>query len=301
MKRFVISLLVLAFLFSACTAPGLTPSTPATSLLLPIATSSAVDSPVTAPTLTATYVQKSVEAFITVPESVFVRSGPSTDFDVIRLLSAGQQYAVVGQSGDWWQIQFSEQVGWVYKGVTSFTGDAQAIPDTAAISNPNLTLVATPANFKDAVANIQALMNSSDLNLVFVEMTTMINSPNMDLAVALYQDTEGRKYSVEPRINQVVEIDARAALSSIPSDTLLLSQDELRARAEALVRVAIPDFESRQAVLSYEEGVKGDYFFFTWRATGSTGFMNKPFVQIGLHKSGELFAYYNTLGQIGLP
>jgi len=153
----------------------------------------------------------------------------------------------------------------------------------------------------ETINAIRTLFSLPGLPLEFIEMTTMINSPNMDLAVALYQDAEGRKYFVEPCSNQVVEIDARVALSSISSDAVPLSQEALRAKAEELIRGVIIDFDSMQATLSYEEGVKGDYFFFNWRATGFTGFMNKPFVQIGLHKSGELFAYYNTLDQVALP
>jgi hypothetical protein len=115
-------------------------------------------------------------------------------------------------------------------------------------------------------------------------MTSMINSPNGDLAVALYQDAEGRKYSVVPGRDQVVEIDARAVLTSISPQALPLSPDELQAKAEAFVRAAIPDFESRQAGLAYEAGVKGDNYFFDRRAVGSPGTVMPPFVQIGLHK-----------------
>ena len=149
----------------------------------------------------------------------------------------------------------------------------------------------------EAIDAIRTLFDLPSLPLDFVGMTSMINSPNGDLAVALYQDTEGRKYSVVPGSNQVVEIDARAVLSSISPAASPLSQDELKAKAEAFVQAAIPDFESRRAGLAYEAGVKGDNYFFDWRAASSSGAVMPPFVQIGLHKSGELFAYYNTLNQ----
>jgi Tol biopolymer transport system component len=167
----------------------------------------------------------------------------------------------------------------------------------AASSKPAQTLAPSRARTGEieAIHAMGTILGLPELPLEFVETTTMINSPNGDLAVALYQDAEGRKYSVEPEKDLVVEIDARAVPSAIASDALPLSQDELRAKAEKLVRRAIPDFDSMQAGLSYEEGVKGDYFFFTWRAADSPGSMNRPFAQIGLHRSGELFAYYNTL------
>ncbi|MEJ2303267.1 MAG: hypothetical protein P8Y14_17200, partial [Anaerolineales bacterium] len=167
----------------------------------------------------------------------------------------------------------------------------------AASSKPAQTLAPSRARTGEieAIHAMGTILGLPELPLEFVETTTMINSPNGDLAVALYQDAEGRKYSVEPEKDLVVEIDARAVPSAIASDALPLSQDELRAKAEKLVRRAIPDFDSMQAGLSYEEGVKGDYFFFTWRAADSPGSMNRPFAQIGLYRSGELFAYYNTL------
>jgi hypothetical protein len=84
----------------------------------------------------------------------------------------------------------------------------------------------------EAIDAIRVLFDLPQLPLEFVEMTTMINSPNGDLAVALYQDAEGRKYSIVPGRNQVVEIDARAVLSSISPAASSLSQDELRAKAD---------------------------------------------------------------------
>jgi hypothetical protein len=149
----------------------------------------------------------------------------------------------------------------------------------------------------EAIDAIRTLFDLPQLPLEFVEMTTMINSPNGDLAVALYQDAEGRKYSVAPGSDQVIEIDARAVLAAISPQAPSLSQEALKTKAEAFVRAAIPDFESRRAGLAYEAGVKGDNYFFDWRAPSSSGAVMPPFVQIGLHKSGELFAYYNTLNQ----
>ncbi len=178
------------------------------------------------------------------------------------------------------------------------TGDSTETPEPTDISlpKPAPASVETPSTLLEIDA-LRALFDLPELPLEFVEMTTMINSPNGDLAVALYQDAEGRKYFVVPGSNQVVEIDARAVLASISPAASSLSQDELRAKAEAFVQAAIPDFESRRAGLAYEAGVKGDNYFFDWRAPSSSGAVMPPFVQIGLHKSGVLFAYYNTLNQ----
>jgi hypothetical protein len=174
-------------------------------------------------------------------------------------------------------------------------------PPTPAPASAETTGVvpeqAAQASQIEAIEALRALFDLPELPLEFVEMTPMINSPNGDLAVALYQDAEGRQYSVVPGRDQVVEIDARAVLASISPQAPSLSPEELRAKAEAFVQAAIPDFESMRADLAYEAGVKGDNYFFDWRAANSPGAMMPPFVQIGLHKSGELFAYYNTLNQ----
>ncbi len=156
---------------------------------------------------------------------------------------------------------------------------------TAATANPQT----------DAINEIRSEFGLSDLPLEFVETSGMINSPDGNLQVALYKDSEGRKFSVEPETNQVVEIDARSILSSIPPDRPAMTQEDLKAIAERMVATTTPNFDARASGLIYEEGTKGDFHFFTWRDDEPMGAVNHPFAQIGLHVSGELFAYYNTL------
>jgi len=146
-----------------------------------------------------------------------------------------------------------------------------------------------------AIDQIRKLLELPGQPLVFVEMTGMINSPSGNLEVALYQDSDGRKYSVDAGTNQVVEIDARVILSNIPPNAPTLSFDELKAKAMKYFQATILGFNSLQSSWKYEEGSKGDNSFFTWYGEIKPGSMNRPFAQIGLYKSGELFAYYNTL------
>ncbi|NMC80763.1 MAG: hypothetical protein GYA59_15485, partial [Chloroflexi bacterium] len=115
------------------------------------------------------------------------------------------------------------------------------------------------------------------------------------LSVAVYQDSEGRKYLVDPTTNQVVEIDARAAPPTDTAQSASLAPDDLSAKAQQWMQAILPDFSAREASLSYEEGAKSDEYFFTWRDALPPGAFNAPFAQIGLHKNGVLFAYYNTL------
>ena len=147
----------------------------------------------------------------------------------------------------------------------------------------------------DAINEIRTSLELPELPVELVENTGMANSPTGDLQVANYQDSEGRIYSVNPVTNQVVEIDARAILSNLSADTPSLSSDEIKAKVIAFAKTVLPDFDSRQSSLHYEEGGKVDNYFFTWYGETRSGLMNRPFLQFGFHKSGILFAYYNTL------
>ena len=147
----------------------------------------------------------------------------------------------------------------------------------------------------EAIDEIRTKLDLPDIPLEFVETAHMINSPDGDLEVALYQDSEGHKYYVEPESNQVVEIDAREILSSISTDWTALPQVELSIKARKMMAATTPDFETMETGLTYEEGNKGDNYFFTWRNDQEIGALNRPFAQIAFHASGVLFAYYNTL------
>jgi hypothetical protein len=146
-----------------------------------------------------------------------------------------------------------------------------------------------------AIEKIRTDLELPELPLSFIGNTRMINSPGGDLLVAIYQDSAGRNYSVEPGTDEVVEIDARTLLTNISPDAQTLSMEVLRSRALKYITGVIPGFEKLQSTWKYEEGAKGDYYFFNWYGELAPGSMNRPFIQIGLHKSGLLFAYYNTL------
>jgi hypothetical protein len=146
-----------------------------------------------------------------------------------------------------------------------------------------------------AIENIRTKLELPELALDYIEKTGMINSPSGGLEVVVYQDSDGRKYSVNPETNQVVEIDARTLLTKISPNAQTLSMEVLISKAIKYIKATIPNFEQLQTSWKYEEGAKGDYYFFNWYGEITPGSMNFPFAQIGLHKSGFLFAYYNTL------
>ncbi len=147
----------------------------------------------------------------------------------------------------------------------------------------------------DAINEIRKSLELPELPLEFVENTGMANSPSGRLEVANYRDKEGRIYSVNTETNQVVEIDARVLLPNKSSEGPVVSSDEIKAKAMVFAKTVMPNFDSLQSSLEFEEGGKVNNYFFSWYAEMSPGSMNRPFLQFGFHKSGLLFAYYNTL------
>jgi hypothetical protein len=144
---------------------------------------------------------------------------------------------------------------------------------------------------------INALRSALDLPIVsleFVEMTYDGNYPGGNLQVAVYQDADGRKYFVDPVSNRVVEMDARALLEHLAPFTPSLSEENHRTKALQFMKATMPDFETLQTRWAYEEGGKGDNYFFIWADPGAP-VGNRTYAQIAIHRSGLLFAYYNTL------
>ncbi len=147
----------------------------------------------------------------------------------------------------------------------------------------------------EAINIIRTILGFPEMPLQFIGMSLDPNSPSGNLEVAQHQDSDGRRYSVDPRTNNVIEIDARSILSNTSSDTSQMSQEELEEKAQRLFLATIPDFKNRQIQWRYELGNKTEIYFFNWYDESSSGFIMRPFAQIGLHKNGQIFAYYNTL------
>jgi hypothetical protein len=150
----------------------------------------------------------------------------------------------------------------------------------------------------EAVDRFREVLGLPGIPVEQLETTGMANSPSGRLKVVVYQDGEGREFSVDPATNQVVEMDARALLprhGSILPDAAALDEDTLRSAARKYVSALVPDFAALEGRWRYEENVKGDNCFFAWYGDSSAASMNRPFAQLGIHRSGLVFAYYNTL------
>ena len=66
-----------------------------------------------------------------------IRNDAGTEYDIIGSATAGQEFAVTGknQEGDWWQIDFEGQTGWIYAPFVVASG-TENVPVVAAAPPP---------------------------------------------------------------------------------------------------------------------------------------------------------------------
>lgn len=107
----------------------------------------ATDTPVpAAPTDTPVPAQ----AAVTTNSAMNVRGGPGTGFTVIGSANAGQRFTVTGKNpaGDWWQIDFNGQAGWVFAQLVTGenTGGVPVAANIPAPPPPTATPIPAPTN-----------------------------------------------------------------------------------------------------------------------------------------------------------
>ena len=121
----------------------------------------------------------------------------------------------------------------------------------------------------------------------------MINSPDADLMVDLYQDDWGAFYYIDHERHQVVEFNFGYLFPVLGE---ILSLDELRALAQELFCLQSPTDLNAASDLLYEEGAKGEEnYFFRWQDAKPGWRYNPPVFQVGLRADGMLINYINTL------
>ncbi len=99
------------------------------------------------PTATETPAPPADPAVVT-NQGMNVRSGPGTNYGVIGSATAGQRFIVTGKNpqGDWWQVNFNGQNGWVFGPLVSAqnTGGVQVAANIPAPPPPPATPVPPP-------------------------------------------------------------------------------------------------------------------------------------------------------------
>jgi hypothetical protein len=212
-------------------------------------------------------------------------------FDVIGTLVPGNQYAVMGGDQQWLELEMNGSHVWVFSSLVTLTGDPRSITELA-LSTSSASLTPEPFEGQEtAIAQIRNFLANGDLDLTYVELTLMINSPNADRQVAIFYDPVGTRYSVDPSTYVLTQIEP-SGLRFQTSDPIPL--DALREGAFALAEDS-PGFSENAGSLRYEEGVKGELHFFVWVYQDAGWKFNSPQLQVGLLQDGTLYTYLNTL------
>lgn len=121
-------------------APTFTPTAAPTDTPTPEASPTPAESPTAEPTATA----QGARVVINNP-TLNVRGGPGTNYGVVGQVRNGERYDVTGKNpaGNWYQINFNGQTGWVSGDFTTVEGDAAAIPVAADIPAPPVAVQPT--------------------------------------------------------------------------------------------------------------------------------------------------------------
>jgi uncharacterized protein YraI len=111
-----------------------------------------INTPAPALTPTAAAAPTSAAAQVTTNDIVNIRQGPGTNYGLAGSAQAGETFPVTGKNaaGDWWQINFDGQTGWIFGQLVTATGVegvavAQNIPAPPTPAPVPPTATAAPA------------------------------------------------------------------------------------------------------------------------------------------------------------
>ena len=159
---------------------------------------------------------------------------------------------------------------------------------------PQMAKVDQPAN----ITQIRETLGNPDLQLTFQGISGLANAPWVQAAI--YTDESGATYSVAIETGRLAGID--------PSPSTHVDVPAVDVKSIAAVRLVAEKFASNSSLrfdqlksgLLYEEGGKGDIYFYRWDArnkdwSGTDWAMMPPFLQVGMSADGKLVTYINTL------
>lgn len=231
------------------------------------------------------------EVYVTVSEETNVRNGPGTIYEVVGQMLPEGQYMVSGRNHDWLEIQFDNETAWVFSSLVAIDGDPSSIPELSSPDPVDPQPKAVFENGEIAIECIRGFLGQPDLSLEYVELAIMINSPNADRQVAVFEDQLATRYSVDPSTCTLVQIEPSGIRQAAGSP---VSLDVIRQTAQDLASIS-PGFVSLEPTLQYEEGLKNELHFFTWIDTQPGWKFNRPRLQVGILDDGSLHVYMNTL------
>jgi len=156
----------------------------------------------------------------------------------------------------------------------------------------------TKINHEANMALIRAATSRPNLRLTFRRVDGLANAPWVE--AAFYTDESGVEYAIgiEPPILAGITPNFPTH-PQIPAEQTK-SVDELRAIAEQFALAHSPRLAELKSALLYEEGNKGDIYFFRWDYrnkdwSGTDWAMMPPFLQVGVLADGQVAIYINTL------
>ena len=138
-----------------------------------------------------------------------------------------------------------------------------------------------PAN----ITQIRQTLGNPDLQLTFQGINGLANAPWVQAAI--YQDDAGATYWVAIDADRLAGIDPSPANRVEVPAVDVKSISAVRPLAEKFASNSSLRFDQLKSGLLYEEGGKGDIYFFRWDArnkdwSGTDWAMMPPFLQVGM-------------------
>lgn len=164
-------------------------------------------------------------------------------------------------------------------------GDAYAKSEimSSALETLRLAPLMVKVNQEVDVNLIRQVVDNLDLQLTFNGIQNLANAPWIDAAI--YTDDVGTTYRVAVEDGRLAQIEPSFA-PEVPAIDVK-SIDDVRPIAEQFAQDNSPRYTQFKSELVYEEGSKGDIYFFRWDYrnkdwTGTNWMMMPPFLQIDI-------------------
>jgi len=114
-----------------------------------VPTSTSTPTPTTTPTSTPTPTPTPEPQVVVEGDSVNLRAGPGTAYDVVGSVAKGDRFALLARTtdGEWWQVQYKGREAWVFASLVQANCEPEAVSVAAVIPptpTPRATATFTP-------------------------------------------------------------------------------------------------------------------------------------------------------------